>query len=75
MQRRMNWLVDELEKGFARKAQQQTGICLERIKKGKQAVEAHTVVRRLGSKMAVRLLALGAGRPLPPRKIPGTHFC
>jgi hypothetical protein len=25
--------------------------------------------------MAVRLSALRAGRPLPPRKIPGTHFC
>jgi hypothetical protein len=24
--------------------------------------------------MAVRLSALRAGRPLPPRKIPGTHF-
>jgi hypothetical protein len=24
---------------------------------------------------AVRLSALRAGRPLPPRKIPGTHFC
>jgi hypothetical protein len=23
----------------------------------------------------VRLSALSAGRPLPPRKIPGTHFC
>jgi hypothetical protein len=23
----------------------------------------------------VRLLALGAGHFLPPRKIPGTHFC
>jgi hypothetical protein len=25
--------------------------------------------------MAVRLSALRAGRSLPPRKIPGTHFC
>jgi hypothetical protein len=25
--------------------------------------------------MAVRLSALRAGSPLPPRKIPGTHFC
>jgi hypothetical protein len=25
--------------------------------------------------MAVRFLALHAGRPLSPRKIPGTHFC
>jgi hypothetical protein len=25
--------------------------------------------------MAVRLSALRAGRPLLPRKIPGTHFC
>jgi hypothetical protein len=25
--------------------------------------------------MAVRLSALRAGRPLPPRKIPGIHFC
>jgi hypothetical protein len=25
--------------------------------------------------MAVSLSALRAGRPLPPRKIPGTHFC
>jgi hypothetical protein len=25
--------------------------------------------------MAVRLSALRAGRPLPPRMIPGTHFC
>jgi hypothetical protein len=28
-----------------------------------------------GSQMAVRLSAPRAGRPLPPRKIPGTHFC
>jgi hypothetical protein len=26
-------------------------------------------------KMALRLSALRAGLPLPPRKIPGTHFC
>jgi hypothetical protein len=25
--------------------------------------------------MAVMLSALRAGRPLPPRKTPGTHFC
>jgi hypothetical protein len=25
--------------------------------------------------MAVRLSALHAGRPLPPKNIPGTHFC
>jgi hypothetical protein len=25
--------------------------------------------------MAVKLSALCAGRPLPPRKIPGTHIC
>jgi hypothetical protein len=25
--------------------------------------------------MAVRLSALRAGRPLPPRNLPGTHFC
>jgi hypothetical protein len=25
--------------------------------------------------MEVNLLALRAGRPLPSRKIPGTHFC
>jgi hypothetical protein len=25
--------------------------------------------------MAVRLSALRAGRPFPPRKISGTHFC
>jgi hypothetical protein len=27
------------------------------------------------SQMAVRMSALRAGRRLPPRKIPGTHFC
>jgi hypothetical protein len=32
-------------------------------------------VLTIGSQMAVRLSALRAGRPLPPRKIPGTHFC
>jgi hypothetical protein len=36
IQRRMNGLVAELEKGFARKQYQHPGICLERIKKGKQ---------------------------------------
>jgi hypothetical protein len=56
-------------------------------KKGKavpvQAVEAHRVVRRrgshifqqIGSEIALRLSALRTGRPLPPRKIAGTHFC
>jgi hypothetical protein len=40
------------------------------------AVEAHRVVRRRGSQMAVRLSALRAGRPLfTPTKISGTHFC
>jgi hypothetical protein len=29
----------------------------------------------IGSQMAARLSALRTGRPLPPRKIPGTHFC
>jgi hypothetical protein len=29
----------------------------------------------VGSQMAVRLSALCASRPLPLRKIPGTHFC
>jgi hypothetical protein len=29
----------------------------------------------IGSQMAVRLSALRVGRPLPPRKIPGSHFC
>jgi hypothetical protein len=29
----------------------------------------------IGSQMAVRLSALRAGSPLPPRNIPGTHFC
>jgi hypothetical protein len=46
-------------------------------------VEAHRVVRRrgfhifktIGSQMVVRLSALRTGRPLPRRKIPGTHFC
>jgi hypothetical protein len=48
-----------------------------------QALEALRVVRgwgshifqTIGSQMAVRLSALRAGRFLPPRKIPGTHFC
>jgi hypothetical protein len=47
-----------------------------------QAVEAHRVVRRrdshifksVGTQMAVRLSDLRIRRPLPPRKIPGTHF-
>jgi hypothetical protein len=46
-------------------------------------VKAHRLVRRRGShiiytitsQMAVMLPALRAGSPLPPRKIPGTHFC
>jgi hypothetical protein len=29
----------------------------------------------VGSQVAVRLSALRAGRPLPPRKISGTHLC
>jgi hypothetical protein len=29
----------------------------------------------MGSQMAISLSALGAGRSLPPRKIPGTYFC
>jgi hypothetical protein len=29
----------------------------------------------IGSHMAVRLSVLRAGRPLPPGKFPGTHFC
>jgi hypothetical protein len=32
-------------------------------------------LQTIGSQMAVRLSALRAGRPLPTRKIPGTHFC
>jgi hypothetical protein len=48
-----------------------------------QAVKVHRAVRgrvshifqTIGSHMAVRLSALCAGRPLPPRKIPGTHLC
>jgi hypothetical protein len=48
-----------------------------------KAVETHRVVRRrgshifktVGSQMAVRLSALRAGRPLPPRNIPGPYFC
>jgi hypothetical protein len=40
------------------------------------ALEALRVVRgRQSAQMAVRLSALRAGRFLPPRKIPGTHFC
>jgi hypothetical protein len=43
----------------------------------------HNVVRRrgshifqtIGSQIAVRLSDLRTGRPLTPRKIPGTHFC
>jgi hypothetical protein len=46
-------------------------------------LEAHRAVRRrgshvfqtIGSQMTVRLSVLRAGRPLPPRKISGTHFC
>jgi hypothetical protein len=45
-------------------------------------MEAHRVVRRrgfhifkkIGSQIAVRLSALRAGRPLLPKKIPGTHL-
>jgi hypothetical protein len=32
------------------------------------------IFQTIGSQMAVRS-ALRADRPLPPRKIPGTHFC
>jgi hypothetical protein len=39
-----------------------------------KALNAHRGVRGRGSHMAVRLSALRAGHPLPPRKIPGTHF-
>jgi hypothetical protein len=57
------------------------------LSKGKvipvQAVEALRVVRgrgsyifwTFGSQMAARLSTLRAGRFLPPRMIPGTHFC
>jgi hypothetical protein len=40
-------------------------------------VKARRVVRRRDShtQMAVSLSALGAGSHLPPRNIPGTHFC
>jgi hypothetical protein len=38
-------------------------------------MEAHRVVRRRGPQMAVRLSALRANHPLPPRKIPGAHSC
>jgi hypothetical protein len=46
-------------------------------------VEAHGVVRRrglhifytIGTQMAVRFSTSRAGRPLPPSKIPSTHFC
>jgi hypothetical protein len=30
---------------------------------------------QIGSEMALRLSALSAGRPLPPRMVSGTHFC
>jgi hypothetical protein len=48
-----------------------------------KAVKAHTVVghqgfhiiQAIGSQMAVRLSTLHIGHPLPPRNIPGTHFC
>jgi hypothetical protein len=41
-------------------------------------VEAPTFSRQSAHKWrwaAVRMSALRAGRPLHPRKIPGTHFC
>jgi hypothetical protein len=38
-------------------------------------VEAPTSSKTIGSQMAVRLSALRASHPLPPRKTPGTHFC
>jgi hypothetical protein len=48
-----------------------------------QAVKANRVetsrlphfLLTIGSQVAVRLPALRTGRPLPPRNIPGTHFC
>jgi hypothetical protein len=48
-----------------------------------QTVRAHRIVRRRGShifqtigpQMTVKLSALRAGRPLPPKKIPGNYFC
>jgi hypothetical protein len=35
------------------------------------------IFKAMGSHMALRLLTLRAGRalPLPPKKIPNTHFC
>jgi hypothetical protein len=33
------------------------------------------IFQTVSSQMAVRLSALCAGHPLPPRKIPGTRFC
>jgi hypothetical protein len=33
------------------------------------------IFQTIASQMAVRLSALRARRPLPPRMIPGTHFC
>jgi hypothetical protein len=46
-------------------------------------MKAHRVMRHrgshifytIGSHMAVGLSPLRTGRPLAPRKIPGTHFC
>jgi hypothetical protein len=32
-------------------------------------------LQTVGSQMAVRLSDLRASRPLPPRNLPGTHFC
>jgi hypothetical protein len=32
-------------------------------------------LKTIGSQVTVRLPTLHAGRSLPPRKIPGTHFC
>jgi hypothetical protein len=33
------------------------------------------IFQTIGSQRSVRLSALRDGRPLPPIKIPGTHFC
>jgi predicted RNA binding protein YcfA (HicA-like mRNA interferase family) len=52
-------------------------------KKVKLSMKAHRVMRHrgshifytIGSQMEVRLSPLHAGRPLQPRKIPGTNFC
>jgi hypothetical protein len=46
--------------------------------KGPQGCEVSRLphfLQTIGSQMPVRLSALRTSRPLPPRKIPGTHFC